>query len=226
MIALFVGIILGIIVSIPIGPINLMVLTKGMRDGFKPAFLMGVGSASMETLYCLLTMFGMGALVENSLGNIIVQIFAFLILLTLGVRNLIVHPKRIYNSESGNTNSGNGNDNGNGNGKLNFIKKYHIHSSFLVGAALYALNPTFIIFWITVASIVQSTNLIGNSFDNLFFALGVGFGVVLWFYSLLKFVHNFIEFKTKLIARFHHISGIILLGFAVYIGIEILKKIL
>ncbi len=224
MVALFAGIILGALISIPVGPINLTVLTKGMRDGFKPAFLIGVGSATMETLYCLLAMFGMGALVEHSLGNIIVQIFAFLILLTLGLRNLIVHPKRVYNGEISNTNSGNGN--GNGNGRLNFIKRFHIHSGFLVGALLYALNPTFIIFWITVAGIVQSTNLVGNSLDNLFFALGVGLGVILWFYSLLKFVHNFIEFKAKLIARFHRISGLILLGFAVYIGFEILKKIL
>lgn len=224
MIALFAGIVLGALISIPVGPINLTVLTKGMRDGFKPAFLIGIGAATMEALYCLLAMLGMGALVEHSLGNIIVQIFAFLILLTLGLKNLVVHPKRIYNSETNKMDSEN--DNGNVNGKFNFIKKYHIHSGFLIGVLLYALNPTFIIFWITVAGVVQSTNLISNPLDNLFFALGVGFGVVLWFYFLLKFVHNFIEFKTKLVARFHRISGVILLGFAVYIGFEILKKIL
>jgi len=215
MLALVAGIITGLLISIPIGPINLTVLSKGMRDGFKPAFWTGVGSAAMEFFYCLLAMFGMGALVEHSLGNIMVQVFAFLILLILGFRNLIVHPKRIYNGE-----------NNGGNGKINFIKKHHIHNTFLLGALLYALNPTFIIFWITVAGFVQSTNLIGNSLDNFFFALGVGFGVVIWFYLLLKFVHNFVEFRTKLIARFHRISGLILLGFALYLGIEILKKLL
>lgn len=220
MVAFLVGIILGLVISIPVGPISLTALSKGMRDGFKPAFLMGIGTAFMETLYCLLAMFGMGALVEHSLGNIVVQVFSFSILLTLGLRNLIVYPKRIYSGENNIT------TNGNGNGKLNFIKKYHIHSTFLVGAVLYALNPTFIIFWITIAGFVQSTNLIGNSFDNFFFAFGVGSGIVLWFYLLLKFVHNFIRFKTKLVARFHYISGVILLGFAVYIGIEILKKLL
>lgn len=215
MLALVAGIIIGLLISIPIGPINLTVLSKGMRDGFKPAFWTGVGSATMEFFYCLLAMFGMGALVEHSLGNIMVQVFAFLILLILGFRNLIVHPKRIYNGE-----------NNGGNGKINFIKKHHIHNTFLLGALLYALNPTFIIFWITVAGFVQSTNLIGNSLDNFFFALGVGFGVVIWFYLLLKFVHNFVEFRTKLVARFHRISGLILLGFALYLGIEILKKLL
>jgi threonine/homoserine/homoserine lactone efflux protein len=219
MIALLAGIILGLVISVPIGPINLTILTKGMRDGFKPAFWTGVGSATMEFLYCLLAMFGMGAIVEHSLGNIIVQIFAFLILLVFGLRNLIVHPKKIYNGEFLN-------NSGNGNGKLSFIKKHHIHNTFLVGALLYALNPTFIIFWITVAGFVQSTNLIGNSFDNFFFALGVGFGVVLWFYLLLRFIHNFVEFRTKTIARFHRVSGIIILAFAFYLGVEILKKLL
>lgn len=84
MIALLAGIIFGLVISIPVGPINLTILTKGMRDGFKPAFWTGVGSATMEFLYCLLAMFGMGAIVEHSLGNIIVQIFAFLILLVFG----------------------------------------------------------------------------------------------------------------------------------------------
>ncbi|CUU00617.1 Threonine/homoserine/homoserine lactone efflux protein [Candidatus Kryptobacter tengchongensis] len=217
MIALFAGIIFGVIISVPIGPINLTILTKGMRDGFKPAFWTGVGSATMEFLYCLLAMFGMGALVEHSLGNIIVQIFAFLILFIFGFRNLIVHPKKIYNGEFALNN---------GNGKLNFIKKHHIHNTFLVGAVLYALNPTFIIFWITIAGFVQSTSLIGNSLDNFLFALGVGLGVVLWFYLLLKFVHNIIEFRTKTVARFHRISGIIILGFAFYLAFEILKKLI
>ncbi len=217
MIALIVGTIMGILISVPIGPINLTILTKGMRDGFKPAFWTGVGSAMMEFFYCLLAMFGMGALVEHSLGNIIVQIFAFLVLFIIGFRNLFVHPKRIYNSE---------NNNENGNREINFIKRHHIHNTFLVGALLYALNPTFIIFWVTVAGFIQSTNLIGNSFDNFFFALGVGLGVVIWFYLLLRFVRNFMEFKTKMIAQFHRISGLILLGFAFYLGVEILKKLL
>jgi threonine/homoserine/homoserine lactone efflux protein len=65
MIALFAGTLLGLIISIPVGPINLTVLTKGMRDGFKPAFWTGVGSATMEFIYCLLAMFGMSALLLN-----------------------------------------------------------------------------------------------------------------------------------------------------------------
>ncbi|MEN3038411.1 MAG: LysE family transporter [Candidatus Kryptonium sp.] len=217
MIALLVGIVFGIIISVPIGPINLTILTKGMRDGFKPAFWTGVGAATMEFFYCLLAMFGMGAIVEYSLGNIIVQTFAFLILLFFGVRNLIIHPKKICNGELALNN---------GNGKLSFIKKHHIHNTFLVGAVLYALNPTFIIFWITVAGFVQSTSLIGNSFDNFFFAFGVGLGVVLWFYMLLKFIHNFVEFRAKTIAFFHRISGIIILGFASYLAFEILRKLI
>lgn len=217
MIALAAGIVIGLLISIPIGPINLTILAKGMRDGFKPAFWTGVGSATMEFFYCLFAMFGMGALVEHSLGNIIVQIFAFLVLFIIGFRNLFVHPKRIYNGE---------NSNENGNGKINFIKKHHIHNTFLIGALLYALNPTFIIFWVTVAGFIQSTNLIGHPFDNFFFAFGVGLGVVIWFYLLLRFVRNFVEFKTKLIVQFHRISGLILLGFAFYLGVEILKKLL
>jgi len=219
LIALLAGIIFGLVISIPVGPINLTILTKGMRDGFKPAFWTGVGSATMEFLYCLLAMFGMGAIVEHSLGNIIVQIFAFLILLVFGFRNLIVHPRKIYNGELAF-------NNGNGNGKVSFLKKHHIHNTFLVGAVLYALNPTFIIFWITVAGFVQSTSLIGNSLDNFFFALGVGLGVVLWFYLLLKFVHNFVEFRTRTIVRFHRISGIIILSFAFYLAFEILRKLI
>lgn len=217
MIALLAGIIFGIIISVPIGPINLTILTKGMRDGFKPAFWTGLGSATMEFLYCLLAMFGMGALVEYSLGNIIVQTFAFLIFLIFGFRNLIVHPKKICNDEFALNN---------GNGKLSFIRKHHIHNTFLVGAVLYALNPTFIIFWITVAGFVQSTSLIGNSLDNFLFALGVGLGVTLWFYLLLRFIHNIINFKKEMIAYFHRISGVIILGFAFYLAFEILKKLI
>lgn len=201
----------------PIGPINLTVLTKGMRDGFKPAFWTGVGSATMEFFYCLLAMFGMGALVRYSLGNIIVQVFAFTILVLFGFRNLVVHPKRIYNGEFAFNNGGNG--------RLSFLRKHHIHNTFLVGAVLYALNPTFIIFWVTVAGFIKSIGLITSLIDNFMFSLGVGIGVVLWFYLLLKFVNNIVEFKTKTIACFHRISGVIILLFALYLGLEILKSL-
>jgi threonine/homoserine/homoserine lactone efflux protein len=184
-----------------------------MRDGLKPALWTGVGAAIMEFIYCLAAMFGMSALVKNSFGNIFVQGLAFGILVIFGVRHVFVHPKQIIYNNGGNS---------------EFIKRHHIHNTILVGAILYISNPTFIFFWITLAGIIQSYKIIiAGPFDNFLFSIGVGAGVVLWFYILLRFIQNkIVEFQAKTIARFHHISGVILLLFAAYLGYEIIKRLI
>ena len=38
--------------SIPVGPINLTILGQGARRGFRWCFMVGLGAATMDAVYC------------------------------------------------------------------------------------------------------------------------------------------------------------------------------
>src|ERR1700729_1541873 len=56
--ALMTGFISGLLLSIPVGPVNLTIMNEGAQRGFKWAALIGVGASLMEVIYCALAFTG------------------------------------------------------------------------------------------------------------------------------------------------------------------------
>ncbi|MFZ1083256.1 MAG: LysE family transporter, partial [Candidatus Kryptoniota bacterium] len=88
MLAFLTGLLTGIIISIPIGPINVTVVSKGFKQGFKNAFAVGLGASSMDFFYCSATMLGLSAIVHKLEVNIIFQVIGFFLLLYLGIKDV------------------------------------------------------------------------------------------------------------------------------------------
>jgi threonine/homoserine/homoserine lactone efflux protein len=63
MTAVFAGLGLGFAVAAGFGPISVLALTSGLRNGFAPAFGVGLGAALVDGLYALLAALGLAALV-------------------------------------------------------------------------------------------------------------------------------------------------------------------
>jgi threonine/homoserine/homoserine lactone efflux protein len=78
------GVLLGLSIAAPLGPVNLALIQRGLSEGFRGAFLLGLGSTTADLLYILLayagadplsrwatvrvTLFGAGAAVMGWLG--------------------------------------------------------------------------------------------------------------------------------------------------------------
>ncbi|HEY9167262.1 MAG TPA: LysE family transporter [Candidatus Kryptonia bacterium] len=209
MIALLIGVIIGIVISVPIGPINVTVVSKGFKQGFKNAFAVGLGASSMDSFYCGASMLGLSAIVHKIEVNVIFQVIGFLLLLYLGIRDITT---RVEAFKYENYDAKNG----------------RFHSAFLIGVFMYISNPTLVAFWITLSGIIQSSgNVINNLGDGILFALGVGGGTALWYYSLLKAIFwKKDSFKAETLTVLSKISGFIMLSFSAYIGYELLVHFL
>ncbi len=206
MVALLIGLLIGIIISIPIGPINVTVISKGFKQGFRNAFAVGLGASAMDFFYCAATMLGLSAIVHKIEVNIIFQVIGFLLLLYLGIRDITTRVETFRYE--------------------NYVPQNgRFHSAFLVGVFMYISNPTLVAFWITLSGIIQSTGtLINGIADGALFAVGVGSGTALWYYSLLKAIFwKRDSFKAETLTLLSKISGFILLGFSGYIGYELLE---
>ena len=51
--ALFAGIVAGLAVAVPLGAIGVLIVDLGIRGGFRPAFLAGLGTATADGLYAI-----------------------------------------------------------------------------------------------------------------------------------------------------------------------------
>ena len=53
------GVLVGILISAPMGPIGMLVIQRTLNKGRRPAFFTGMGAALSDLTYCLLTGLGM-----------------------------------------------------------------------------------------------------------------------------------------------------------------------
>jgi threonine/homoserine/homoserine lactone efflux protein len=84
------GVLLGLSIAAPIGPVNIAMIQRGLREGFRGAFLLGTGSTVADLIYILLAyagadplshlawarivLFASGALVMGWLGYVAIRV--------------------------------------------------------------------------------------------------------------------------------------------------------
>src|SRR5262245_37317838 len=88
-VAILTGFISGLILSIPVGPINLTIINEGARRGFRWAGLIGFGATVMEVLYCAVAFTGFASLFGNEILKRAMEVFSFAFMLYLGIRFLV-----------------------------------------------------------------------------------------------------------------------------------------
>src|SRR5678816_4665219 len=87
-IAALTGLVSGLLLSIPVGPINLPIMNEGARRGFKWAALIGLGATVMEILYCTVAFTGFTSLFNNRVVKSSMELFSFVFMLFLGLKFL------------------------------------------------------------------------------------------------------------------------------------------
>ena len=63
-IILYRGIIIGVLISAPMGPIGMLVIQRTLSKGRWPAFFTGIGAAVSDLVYCMLTGFGLSFITD------------------------------------------------------------------------------------------------------------------------------------------------------------------
>src|SRR5512137_2620806 len=83
------GFLSGLLLSIPVGPINLTILNEGARRGFKWAALIGLGATAMEVIYCFIAFTGFASFFSRGVVKAAMELFSFVFMLFLGVKFLM-----------------------------------------------------------------------------------------------------------------------------------------
>src|SRR5262245_28201284 len=83
------GFISGLLLSIPVGPVNLTIMNEGARRGFFWVMLIGLGATAMEVVYCTIAFTGFSTIFENRYVKAGAEVFTFVFLIFLGIKFLL-----------------------------------------------------------------------------------------------------------------------------------------
>src|SRR5262245_49524175 len=84
------GFLSGLILSIPVGPINLTIMNEGARRGFFWAFMIGLGATAGEVFYCFIAFTSLASFFSKGLIKAGMELLSFVFMLFLGIKFLMV----------------------------------------------------------------------------------------------------------------------------------------
>lgn len=211
------GLISGLLLSIPVGPINLTILNEGARRGFKWAALIGLGATVMEVLYCAVAFTSFTSFFVNRVVKAAMELLSFVFMLLLGLKFLFAK------SVTATTDLGKTVDQFD----ARIEKKFHPHSAFWTGFVRVMANPGVFLFWIILAANFLSREWVADTWASKSVCIsGVALGVGAWFFGLSWLVarrHGKIKERTLL--RIERGSGVVLLVLAIVHGIMLVSHL-
>src|SRR2546425_10324116 len=83
------GFVSGLLLSIPVGPVNLTIMNEGARRGFFWALMISLGASVMEVIYCAIAFTGFAQLFDNRILKASMEVFSFAFILFLGAKFLM-----------------------------------------------------------------------------------------------------------------------------------------
>ncbi len=205
------GLISGLLLSIPVGPINLTILNEGARRGFKWAALIGLGATLMEVVYCFIAFTGFASFFTRGYVKAAMELFSFVFLLFLGTKFLMSKSVQSLPVHLGMTAD---------RIEVRLEERLHPHSAFMTGVVRVMGNVGVLVFWIILAANFISREWVTPDWPGkLACVAGVAVSTGAWFTGLSWVVslgHGKLSEKTLL--RMEHGSGVGLLILALIHG--------
>src|ERR1017187_900674 len=81
------GFLSGMLLSIPVGPVNLTIINEGTRRGFLRALLVGLGAATMDVIYCTIAFTGFSSFFKIRIIKTLMEVFTFKVLMMRILKN-------------------------------------------------------------------------------------------------------------------------------------------
>lgn len=207
------GFISGLLLSIPVGPVNLTIINEGARRGFKWALLISLGAVAMELIYCAIAFTGFSSFFGIRIIKTSMEVFTFVFMLYLGIKFLsaktVIAPTQLGATAS--------------RIEKRIDEKLHPHSAFMTGFVRVMGNLGVLLFWIVLAGHFLSRDWVEDTLGGKSACIGgVALGANLWFFVLsYTSSRGHGQLSERTLLRMEHFSGICLLALGLIDGVLI-----
>jgi len=204
-----VGIIIGILVSAPVGPVNVLCIQRAIERGFWGGIAAGLGAMLGDGLVALCAALGVGAISGAvQYHRLTIQVLGGLVLVAFGARLFFATPRIVPMAMGARAET-----------LRDFV--WDIPQTFL----LTITNPGAVLGLFAIFGGVSTFVEVESYVDALTIVAAVMGGSFLWWFSLShligRFRHLLNEQRLRLI---NQITGLLLLGFGVLLIGEVLLK--
>ena len=216
LLAALTGFFSGLILCIPVGPINLIIINEGARRGFKWAAMIGAGATLMEIIYCFLAFTSFASFFERGMIKAVMELGSFVFMIFIGMKFLLAKTIEAPLHLSAKADAL----------EHRIEEKLRPHSAFAVGFVRVLANPGVLLIWIIFAANFISRELVTPDWPGKLSCIaGVTVSIAGWFTCLSWFSsikHGRLSPLTLL--RMERGTGIILLAIAFAHGSHIVWR--
>ena len=204
------GFISGLLLSMPVGPVNLTIINGGAQRGFKYALLIGLGAATMDVIYCTIAFTGFSSFFGIRIVKTSMEVFTFVFMLFLGVKFLsaktVTAPMHLGAAAS--------------RIEQRIDEKLHPRSAFMTGFVRVMGNLGVLLFWIVLALNFLSRDWVDDTLAGKSACIaGVALGANLWFFTVSWLSSRGQgRLSERTLLRMEHFSGICLLALGLING--------
>mgnify|MGYP003194505914 CR=1 FL=1 len=202
--AFFGYVFLGISLAAPIGPVNAAQLTKGIYGGFWHAWLVGLGAMLADAFFMLIVYLGVFQFLETEYMQTLLWSFGCFVLIYTGVESMINAGNKVQTKNT----------------KANSLKK-----SFGYGFLLSLSNPLSMLFWLGIFGSVLAKTVSTYDIDHvILYSVAIFVGLFIWDITMAFTASSFKKILTsKILMIISILSGLSLVGFGVYFGVQAVK---
>jgi L-lysine exporter family protein LysE/ArgO len=203
---LFSGMGVGVVLAAPIGPINIEIIRRGLLQGSRAGWLVGLGALTADTLFATLIVSGITQVADRPALRIPLYVAGALMLAyigTMSLRQALGGPIELRGAVQARS------------------------RAYLTGFLMAALNPMGIVYWLSVGSalVAEAVAQVGRAGSPVLVG-GVFCGIFCWVTLLAILVHFGRRFVNERVMRWiTGLSGMVLIGFGGWFALQAIREI-
>jgi len=187
------GILAGLAISAPVGPVNVLCASRTISKGWVAGVVSGLGAATADTIYGGIASFSIHLVISFLIREVFwVRLFGGILLIGIGVVYCVKKPQ-----------------------PLSQKKSQTAHSEYVSTFLLTLTNPTTVLSFLGVLAALR---LSGERawWETLFLVAGIFLGAMLWWAILAGLAHHFRDrFDDRALFRMNRIAGLAIGAFGV-----------
>ena len=201
------GLIIGLLVSVPLGPIGVLCIQRTLNRGRMAGFISGLGAAAADTIFAIIAGFGLTIIINFiEEKHLYFQIIGGLFVLYIGIRIFNTNPVKQL--------------------KLQKLNKTKLSQDFVSVFLLTLSNPMAIFLFLAIMAAINVASDTLSLVEIATLAVGISGGAFLWWFVLASIANRFRKkIRLKSIWWLNKITGsvVFLFGLIVLVSVWIIK---